>query len=162
MEFSPFMLIRVAFITNLVYFMLLFKSNPRCEEIFFHILERTHCAIYKCFFFLPSHHTHTQIKCWIHRQKEIVPDPCRWLVCILNVMFYYPYHCPTLKIFMSGRKIRFLSSNIQLAAYMLLTCSGRYCPGSLYKIYLIFRATSFYWLEIYFTLIFQSFHNFIS
>lgn len=52
------MLIRVAFITNLVYFMLLFKSNPKCEEIFFHILARTHCAIYKCFYFY-HHITHT-------------------------------------------------------------------------------------------------------
>ena len=131
-EFIPIILIRVAFTTNLIY--VVFKCNTNGRKCFFHILEYTLCDIYKCFPLPHQNITQKKIKCWIHRQKEIVLDPCRWLACFLNMMFYYPYHCPSLKIFMSHHNINSFSTNIQSAACMLLTSSRRPCPGWLFYV----------------------------
>lgn len=88
-------------------------------------------------------------------QRKIISDPCRWMACILDIMFYYPYHCPSLKIFMSDHKIRYPFWSMQPAASMLLTSSGRYCLAWLFYL----KSNAFYWLGIYHIFILLSFSD---
>lgn len=124
--------------TNLVYLLLCFEiilNGSSCFSVFRNVprVLSIRCVFPPETVFMLEKVTttsHVQISYAKHTgKKKIVPDPCRWMVCILNVMFCHPYHCPSLKIFMRGHKISYPFSNIQYAACMLLASSGRHCPA---------------------------------
>lgn len=74
--------------------------------------------------------------------KKSSSSPCRWIACIPIIMFYYPYHCLRLTVFIDSDKISYPFSDILLTAYMLLTSRTT-------VFYLFKQSSQFYFIKVF-------------